>query len=164
MKRTLIILSTLIALCAVSSCKKEPVNEHPLEGTWGFMSEEYVLKNADGTIFDQGKKEYNPFNPTNSDDMKLEITWTSGDDYSCESYSWHSEDGAWILNGSAFKVVIKNGNKFYAERMGGELYEVGTITITGDTFTVESTRNILSLLDETPSGTSYSKETYKRMK
>ncbi len=162
MKKTLILLTALIALCAFSSCKKEPVNEHPLEGTWGFMSEEWVMKNSDGAITDQGKTDYNPFNPTNSDDMKLEFTWTSGNDYSCESYSWHSEDKAWIMNGSVFKVSIKDGNKFYAERMGGDLYEVGTISISGDTFTIESTRSLLSL-DDTPSGSRYSKETYKRM-
>lgn len=163
MKKTLIILSALFALCAISSCKKEPVNEHPLEGVWGFISDEYVVKNADGTIIDQRKTDYNPFNPSKEGDMKVEFRWISNNDYDTESFEWNPGSNSWISMGGVFKVSIKDGNKFYAERLGGEMEEVGTVTISGDTFVIESSRDMLSI-GGTPSGTMYSKETYKRMK
>ncbi|MBO4557125.1 MAG: hypothetical protein J5693_00785 [Bacteroidales bacterium] len=162
MKKTIIILTAIIALFAVSSCKKEPVNEHPLEGVWGFMSSETIVKNADGTILHQDKYDYNPFNPTNSADMKIVITSIGENNYSATSYSWGSDENNWRVQGPATKITIKDGNKFYAERVGGEMEEVGTISFSGDTFSIEGKRDILSI-DGTPSGTRYMKEVYKRM-
>lgn len=167
MKKTLIILSALFALCAISSCKKEPVNEHPLEGVWGFMSFEVTTKDADGTILKQEKTEYDPFNPSKPGEMKVEITWVSGNDYTSTSFGWNPMDNKWDSDGRSIAISIRDGNKFFTTGLNGELQETATITISGDTFILDGIRAKVSegIFDEdpTPGVSDYIKETYKRM-
>ena len=160
MKKTLILLFAVIVLCSLSSCQKEA--KHPLEGVWGFMSEENITKDINGKIIDQHKYEYNPFNPTNSSDMKVEFKWISDNDYNATSFAWAPESKSWKEMGRTFKVSIQNGNRFLTERMNGEMFDTGTITISGDSFTIEMVSNILSGLGDEPAGTHLSIETYKR--
>jgi hypothetical protein len=162
MKKTLIILSAFFALCIFSSCNKEPKNEHPLEGVWAFMSDEYVSKDGE-TIVHQGKQEYDPFHPSTDNDMKLEITWVSENDYSAQSFAWNPDGNSWESMGQPFGVSIRDGNKFFAEVMDGKFDEIGIITISADTFTIETTRVLQSIFGDSER-TEYRKETYKRMK
>ena len=167
MKKTIILLSAVIALCAFTSCNKEPKNEHPLEGVWGFMSYEVTTKDADGTILKQEKTEFNPFNPSNPGDMKVEITWVSGNDYTSTSFGWNLMDNKWDSDGRSIAISIRDGNKFFTTGLNGELQETATITISGDTFILDGIRAKVSagIIDEdpTPGVTDYIKETYKRM-
>lgn len=166
MKKTLILLSAVIAICAFTSCNKEPKNEHPLEGVWAFMSEEIIYKDADGKIVDQYKHEYNPFNPSTNNDMKLEFTWVSENDYTAKLFRWNPEDKKWESSNRPFEVSIRDGNKLFSSAgLSGEMAEAGTITFSGDMFILEGTRKKLSLSisDEDSGITEYLKETYKRM-
>ena len=167
MKKTLILLSAVIALCAFTSCNKEPKNEHPLEGVWGFMSYEVTTKDADGTILKQEKTEFNPFNPSKPGDMKVEITWVSGNDYTSTSFGWNHMDNKWDSDGRSIAISIRDGNKFFTSGLNGELQETATITISGDTFILDGIRAKVSegIFDEdpTPGVSDYIKETYKRM-
>ena len=167
MKKTLILLSAVIALCAFTSCNKETKNEHPLEGVWGFMSYEVTTKDADGTILKQEKTEFNPFNPSKPGDMKVEITWVSGNDYTSTSFGWNHMDNKWDSDGRSIAISIRDGNKFFTSGLNGELQETATITISGDTFILDGIRAKVSegIFDEdpTPGVSDYIKETYKRM-
>ena len=165
MKKTIILLSAVIALCAFTSCNKEPKDEHPLAGVWAFMSEEVIYKDADGKIVDQHKYEYNPFNPSTNNDMKVEFTWVSANDYSANSFEWNTVDKKWESS-RPFEVSIRDGNKLFTTGgLNGEMVEAGTITFSGDMFILEGTRKKLSIsLSEEDTGiTEYLKETYKRM-
>ena len=95
--------------------------------------------------------------------MKVEFKWISDNDYNATSFAWAPEIKSWKEMGRAFKVSIQNGNRFLTERMNGEMFDTGTITISGDSFTIEMVSNILSGLGDEPSGTHLSIETYKRM-
>lgn len=167
MKKTLILLSAVIALCAFTSCNKEPKDEHPLEGVWGFMSYEVITKDADGKILNQEKTEYNPFNPSKPGEMKVEFTWVSGNDYTTKSYWWNPSEKKWETEEREIAVSIRDGNRFFSAGINGELQETATITISGDTFILDGIRAKVSegIFDEdpTPGVSDYIKETYKRM-
>lgn len=167
MKKTLILLSAVIALCAITSCNKEPKNDHPLEGVWGFMSYEVISKNADGTIVNQHKYECNPFNPSSTNDMKIEITWVSGNDYTATSFGWNPMEKKWESDERAIAISIRDGNKFFTSGLNGEMQQTATITISGDTFVLDGIRAKISegiIGDDTDPGiTDYITETYKRM-
>lgn len=168
MKKTLILLSAVIALCAITSCNKEPKNEHPLEGVWGFMSYEVIYKDADGKILNQEKTEYDPFNPSKPGEMKVEFTWVSGNDYTAKTIWWNPVEKKWETEVRETTVSIRDGNRFFSTGINGELEEMANITISGDTFILDGIRvkqSIDSLFDEDaePGVTEYIKETYKRM-
>lgn len=167
MKKTIILLSAVIALCAFTSCNKEPKDEHPLEGVWGFMSYEVIYKDADGKILNQEKTEYNPFNPSKPGEMKIEFTWVSGNDYTAKTIWWNPMEKKWETEVRETTVSIRDGNRFFSTGINGELEEMANITISGDTFTLDGIRAKVSagIFDEdpTPGVTEYIKETYKRM-
>ena len=167
MKKTLILLSAVIALCAITSCNKEPKNEHPLEGVWGFMSYEVIYKDSDGKILNQEKTEYDPFNPSKPGEMKVEFTWVSGNDYTAKTIWWNPMEKKWETEVRETTVSIRDGNRFFSTGINGELEEMANITISGDTFVLEGIRAKISegiIGDDTDPGiTDYITETYKRM-
>ncbi|MBO4557126.1 MAG: hypothetical protein J5693_00790 [Bacteroidales bacterium] len=164
MKRTLILISAIVALCAFSSCNKE--SDHQLEGLWGFISEEYEECTAAGEVVDRGKFTYNPDNPSSPRDEKIEFTWLrdneTGSEYSAKYCMWNMIDNVWEYLAGDASVSIQDGNRLF-ESYEGLTHEVGTISFKGDLFIVEGDEKHLSPLDGEGGGYRHFKQTFKRM-
>ena len=162
MKKALILITAVIALCAVSSCKKEPVNEHPLEGVWGLTYMESSATHADPAMQSHStKQEYDPFHPTTGNDCKLVCKWKSGDEYDTTPYQWDVENNTWKDTGIRYSLAI-DGNKLL-QTMDGTTRETGTISLQTDAFTIVSTYQSIDINSGEILSTITVKETFKKM-
>ena len=161
MKKTLILLTAVIALCAISSCKKEPVNEHPLEGVWGLTHMETSVTYTEPALQPHSENyDCDPFHPTSERDCKLVCKWISGNDYETTTYLWDTSNNDWRPQVKFISTV--DGNKLL-QTIEGRTEAVGTITFQNDMMTVSGTSQIMKLgSDEVYSTTTFN-ETFKKM-
>ena len=162
MKKALILFTAVIALCTVASCKKEPVIEHPLNGTWGLVYMESSVSYTDPALQPHSDKyECDPFHPSTRNDCKIVCNWTSGDEYETTGYLWDTDKNEWHAQ-IKYTISIVDGNKLF-QTIDGRTNEVGTITFQKDMMTLVGT----SQARELDSGEVYStmtfKETFKKM-